>query len=116
MNRRKFFKKVGVGAALTVATPVIGANLILDLERVAIEKEKQRLGVLCIPVDCIPDGMTADDVIDMWKQTGTIVYRPGKHEPHVIEAKPDFITFEKKKLDIHNILEEQDKLFKDTLR
>ena len=93
MNRRNFFRKAGVGTAIVVATPVIGADLILDMERVAIEKEKQSLGVLCIPEDCIPDGMTTQDIIDMWTQSGSIVYNAKGKSPYIIPAN-DFLIFE----------------------
>ena len=66
-------------------------------------------GVLMIPEDCIPEGMTADDFAEEWtKFNGVIVYKPNKSG-----KIPEQIAVNSTQIGIHELLNLQLKFFED---
>jgi hypothetical protein len=66
MERRNFFKKLFLGAAVIVTAPKILAK------RPYVKPEIKPLRV---DINRLPNGMTAEDFVKEWRQTGMLVYK-----------------------------------------
>jgi len=82
MNRRSFFRKLGIGAAAVAVAPELIAGIkkdpdvavLPDAEMSAVRCTEPK-GVFMVPIDSIPDGMTIDEIVNIWRQTGILLYK-----------------------------------------
>lgn len=66
MNRKEFFKKLGAGAVVAAVAP----KVLTEIPEKATIKPPVR-----IDVSEIPDGMTCEEFLRIWRETGHLIIR-----------------------------------------